>query len=593
MLNAIVIGGCLEHFLDVHCKITLMITILQTSASALSSHWKKTVILWFFSVLLCLPLLSNAGRPTTFDGHIHITTMQMFADSLRAGELPAWSQGFGNYGYPLALIAHQLPAYSGASLILLGVYPESAFKFLILLTTMVSSLGMFLLIKTMLQRVNLNEQNSGSGALFGSLFWLFSSYRIMNVYSRGALPELFAAAIIPFLILTLYLFVRDHKSKHLLFTSVLSFLLTICHPMMLLISGPLLLGAVLMGSYKSKKSTITLPLVAATSVILGVLMGSYYILPLVAELKYFYQGAGIKSVGVESFISWQNIPIWNWPFFSASDHPGPRNGLIQVGIIETAALCTGVLSYFFDRKLRKNTIGRYLIVWVSIAVGTLALSSVYSKPLFDSLPILASLQFPWRFLLAFQFTTAVIAALLLARYRIHSSVFLLLVAAIIFVRLPEAYGKNFVHLPTSDYQFNVENLHTVNMNPVWVGDTKEYPIKHDLFSVVEGSTQILASKEKPSVRTYSVDVATESRISFNTFYFPGWQLLIDGNAADLEYQDPQYRGVMTTRLAAGTRQVSLIYSDTKIRTYAKYLSVLAAAASLIFPLIYSKWINQK
>lgn len=503
--------------------------------------------------------------------------MTLFAQSLRAGELPAWIQGFANYGYPLPLIAHQLPAYTGAVLILLGQQPENAFALLVLLTTCLSGIGMYFFLR---QLVDIDDHLKNpllheGGVLAGAIVWTFSSYRIMNIYSRGALPELFWSAIAPFALLSLLLYLKVRRSRYLCLFSLSMFALAITHPMMLAPTAVLLaatfISGILTTTWRDRFITF---FTAGTGAVLGIVAGSYYLLPLMAELKYFYQGAGTSSIGAESFVTLHSAFVWHWPYFPPNDHPGPRIGPIQIGTIEFGLVVSavGVALYQWATKKQRSVL---FIIWMLTAVVGLFLSSLAAKPLYDSVDLLSSLQFPWRFLSAFHFATAVLAALLTIRLHIPRWVVFTLLILVIGLRLPEAYGKNFVSLPASDYLFNRENLHSTNLNPVWVGETKDYPLQNTLFSIIEGSGDVETVLEKSSNRHYRYTTTSPLRVSFNTFYFPGWHLFLDTTPVLIEYQDPNYRGVMTARLPEGSHEILLEYSDTKIREWAKYISLLS------------------
>ena len=58
-----------------------------------------------------------------------------------------------------------------------------------------------------------------------------------------------------------------------------------------------------------------------------------------------------------------------------------------------------------------------------------------------------------------------------------------------------------------------------------------------------------------------------------TFYFPGWKAYVDGKPATIEFQNPNYRGVITYLVPQGKHTVVLRYEDTKIRLLGKILTV--------------------
>jgi len=509
--------------------------------------------------------------------------MVMFADSIKSGEIPNWSQGFANYGYPLALIAHQLPAYLGAGLILIGLSPETVFSTIIVVSTLASGIGMYIFISNLLSDKALT-QPATNAALLGASVWLLSSYRLMNIYSRGAIPELFAAALIPFLLSSIVLYMRRQRTRYLAAISLLSFLLVITHPMMLLIAAPLILATTISTKWRSVS-------IVSLAIVIGILVASYYIVPLYLELKYLYLGANGSSIGNDTYLSLKNFFVWRWPYFPIGDHPGPRVGPIQVGVPEFAILLLGYCVSIYlgiKKSLSKAT---QLLIWVTTATISLTLTTRIAQPLYEILPVLDSIQFPWRFLLPYQFAVSVVIAMLAYKYHMSARYILIGIVILAVFRLPEAYGKNFTITPLTDYQFNQENLHSTTMNPVWVGDTNDYPVTDSLFSIVEGAGTVTIIQEKPSSRIYMLEAETPVRVSFNTFYFPGWQLEVNGQPTETEYQDPNFRGVMTTRIEGGKHELVLLYNDTRVRLFAKLVSLVAIVSFLLVLWLHTRQKN--
>ena len=102
-------------------------------------------LLALVALLSCADLILRPGHPVTFDGHIHMTTMNQFAQGLRDGEFPVtWSNNFANFGLPLPLFAHQVPAYLGAFLILLGTSTETAYIVLVVLSLILTNIFFYL-----------------------------------------------------------------------------------------------------------------------------------------------------------------------------------------------------------------------------------------------------------------------------------------------------------------------------------------------------------------------------------------------------------------------------------------------------------------
>ena len=157
-------------------------------------------------------------------------------------------------------------------------------------------------------------------------------------------------------------------------------------------------------------------------------------------------------------------------------------------------------------------------------------------------------------------------------------VFMLLIA---FIRFPQLYGKNYTLYDQSHYNFIPINLHSTEMNTIWTGEADDYPIKESKGEIIEGDGKILQRTEKNSWRKYTVKANTDIRMVDNTFYFPGWKVYIDGKNTEIEFQDMNYRGIITYRVPKGEHNIYLKFAETKIRKFGNILSIL----SLIFFLL--------
>ena len=106
------------------------------------------ILIGFISIA---DLVLRPGHPITFDGHVHMTTMNQFAQSLSDKEFPVtWSNNFANYGIPLPLFAHQLPAYLGAILILLGFSTEMSYIVIVVSAVILSGALFYIFFKRLI-----------------------------------------------------------------------------------------------------------------------------------------------------------------------------------------------------------------------------------------------------------------------------------------------------------------------------------------------------------------------------------------------------------------------------------------------------------
>lgn len=515
------------------------------------------------------------GRPITYDGHIHITTIAQFTDALRDYEFPVrWARGFANYGLPLPIIAHQTPAYLGAIINLMVNNPVLAYNLTVTIAALLSAAIVFLFLRLHFKT---------TPATIGAIFYTLTSYKIINVYIRGALPELLAAAIIPLVLVMMHQTAKIRKAKWFVGMAVSIALLALTHPMMLVVGLPLFVvyTMFLIGKYKGD---INLLANWATTSIIGMIISSYYLIPLLTELKYFYQGTNGSGFNFGSFLSFPQLMSPSWFYFYT--HPGPRGHFIKFDLIESMLLMVGIVLGLYT-LIKKRRID--LLAFVAFTgLLLLFLISPFSSWFYKKLFFLDMLQYAWRFLNALILLPPIVLSYLASKKKYFLlSVFILVLTFII--RVPQLYGKNYVWYPDSHYYFNTANLHSQNFQPIWAGRSDEYPIKDTKTEIIEGNGELLILEDRNSRRKLEVKAETDVRIADYTFYFPGWKVISGSEEIPIEFQDPDYRGVITYRLPAGQHKIEVVYKDTK----ARFLSKLITAGGLSSLLPFYYWLKRR
>lgn len=522
------------------------------------------VILAFF---LVSDLFFHPGRSVTFDGHVHITTIDQFYQALKSGEFPArWADGFTNYGHPLPLVAQQTTSYLGAFFQIFTQNPVTAYNLVMFTGAAVSALLLYRFLRYYV---------SETSAFLGAGLFMFAPYRITNIYVRGAIPEFLAAAFVPLALIGLYQTVQQKKWLGLFLVGASVAGLALTHPMMLVISSLVLVPYALYLLWPLHRNIRSIVWLGGAGVA-GIGASSYYVLPLLLELKYFNYGSlSDRFRGPTNFLSWQNYAFESWQYYSAT-HPGPRDQLLALGIFEAAILAV-VLGVVARLLWQKKIIGRFALPWLVTAGLSVFLMSPWSEPVYRHVSLWNNLQYPWRNLAALMFVVPILFAWVLERLRwpwVGAGI-LILVA---IYRFPQLYGKNFLLYDLSHYQATSANLHTANMSTIWMGDVREYPLQANQAEVIFGTGTLTPTLQKNSVRRYQVSAETPVRVVDYTFFFPGWRVKIDGQEVAIQFQDPAYRGVITYEVPAGDHAVEVRFGDTKIRLLAKLVSLTTGVA---------------
>ncbi len=200
------------------------------------------------------------------------------------------------------------------------------------------------------------------------------------------------------------------------------------------------------------------------------------------------------------------------------------------------------------------TIACFLLLTLSLFMALPA-----SQFVWDTVPLLPYVQFPWRFLGLAAVGLALASAEgqggrgageRLAHYSLLT--FLLLTA------LPYLFPSAPPPLPhTADRA----DLITFEVETGWLGTTSAGDYLPTAVAVL------------PPPSTTEVVTTNGDQITFSQFYFPGWQLWVDGQPHPLKASSPH--GLLQTTLPAGPHHLELRFGNTPLRTAANGVSLVA------------------
>ncbi len=539
-------------------------------------------LIFIIAFFLVSDLFIRPGQPATFDGPTHITTMAQFYTGLSQRQFPVtWADGFANYGMPIPIIAQQTTNYLGA---LINFFIQNV----ILSHNLVYLLGAFL--SSLFFYIFLRIYFKPEIAFLGSFLFNFSSYRIINIYIRGAQPEFFAPVFIPLSLIGIYLLKKSNPKIGLFLIIFSTAMIIFTHPFMFIVS--LFLTIPYAGYvFFAQKNRITLFLLTFLGIGLGIAVTAGYMLPLFGEIKYFYYARNTNHLVPDQFLSFKNFFNYAWYYYYRND-VFVRGNFIQVGLIETLTIMLGVsfsMIFSYKKTLKKNS----LLFFSSIlSLFIIFMMTPYASFLYKFINVLNGIQFPWRFLGVFIFLPPIIICSLLAKNKYQHFIIIFIIIIVAFSRFPQIYGKNFTYHPQSSYFFTTDNLHGTVLNTVWTGNTNEYPVMKTKYGIIEGKGQVKEIIIKNGLRKYEITAKSNIKMADYTFYFPGWKIYIDGNQVPIQYQDPKYRGVITYEVPEGSHAIVAKFEPTKLRLLSYILSLISIIVSVFFIFIIGKFFSK-
>ncbi|CAN5151103.1 hypothetical protein BH11PAT1_BH11PAT1_4050 [soil metagenome] len=533
----------------------------------LRKEWIYVFFIAIISFFLVSDLFLSSGQQATFDGRMHTTIIAQFTRAFREGEVRVtWADGFANYGMPMPLIHQQVTSYLGG---FINLFIDNV----ILTTNVVYLLGAFL--SCLFLYIFLRCYVDPESALLGVFLFNFTSYRIFNIYTRGALPEFFASVFLPLILFSLYMLVKKNKIYAFFLLTISFTLLALTHPFLVIIFSPLIIMYSTFLLYESKKRFLCLGLLGfAATISIG--LASFYLLPLYKEAKYFYYGQSSIHLMPDQFLGVVNYISPHWYYFY-QDSPLVRGNFISFGLIESLVLLAGVsfaIYCVFCKKIKGNI---FIFVLLGIAFVLILLTLPIADGLYRHVSFLSNIQHPWRMLSALIFIPPILLAILVAQLpqRVRIGTIVSIIVVISFLRFPQIYTKNSMHITQADYYFTKDNVAAVVLNPIWTGLAEEYPRKPEKIGIIHGEGSISNKILKNSMRTFTINAKTPVELVDYTFYFPGWNVLVDNKPTTIEYQNPNYRGVITYSVAQGTHVIKEQFQNTKIRSLGVGISVIS------------------
>lgn len=513
----------------------------------------KLLVVLVVILLLFLTNLFIPGFYQSHDGEIHLARFAAYYKSFLDGQLlPRWAADL-NYGYgsPLFIFFYPLPGYLGSLLHFIGFSFENSFKILMIFAFVLAPISLYAFVVKFFPK----EIAFSSALLYGLL-----PYHFLNLYVRGDIGEMLGLIFIPLVFLFIYKMVEKPNFSALLLGSFSYALLMLSHNGLTLMFTPIFL--IYAFFYKGDKRSFLLSL----SVLgLGLLLTTFFWLPALYESRYINKGL-FTNTFKEHFPTLNQLIYSPWGFGTDVGKPGglsPQIGPLHVLVV--------VLAHALFRKIQ--TKNNFLFWLFSFWIGVFFSSSV-SSSLWERIGLLQNFQFPWRFTALSGLSSVMIASFVLYTVKVKKFLFAIMFLLII-ASFPLTRVNGFTTREESYYfSFNGTPYHHGEATTIWTagdpGEIPKYPIE-----VIQGKGDVKNVKRKSNAHTFVVNADTTVKILDNTIYFPGWQVFVDGKKVPIEFQDMNYRGLITFAVPQGINKVEVIFGESPIRLFADGVSLAA------------------
>jgi hypothetical protein len=593
------------------------------------------LLLLFGLTLLALSPLYNAGYfYDAHDGRHSVFYLIMFDASLRDGALwPRWAMHhIQGYGYPTFIIQAPLGFYLAEIFVLLGAGYTLAVKFTWALGTLVSAWGMATLVRYWLDRsAGVSRPQHKLASVAAGLLYVYVPYHLAEIYVRAALNDTLLLAWFPWVLLTLDQlidqgFAPGWRRRLAIAVLVLGGCL-LTHTFALISFTPLVMVFVLFRlavaqaeSHQWRGVTGRAGLAAAAG-LLSLLLIATFLFPLLAEGPYLEQQVYVTNTYDfhNHFVHWGQFFDPFWGFGYSDDPDGANDGMgFQIGVV--ALLLSMIAAYVTLRESEPAWMRRaYLGFLAATSLILLFLMTPSATLLWESFSFLAIIQFPWRLLALSAFTLSALAGLVVpllldnlfgptsAQEMTHYDAGLTLLALVIMLasypyiqasllpvepwredgraifRFEEEHPDMIAYTQWVKEPFTTSPMTPDYASPDYVEDYDEDGWLSRL-AIIEGSGEILSQYSRGSSAGGVVRVDGPATVRIHLYYFPGWQVSVDGQVVDARVSDPH--GLIEVDVPAGEHRIDAVMGSTPPRragTITSWLTLLLLVGLWVWP----------
>lgn len=547
-----------------------------------------------YLIAALLPLIGliptfGDGIIKTADGPLHVQRIYAMSVLLEHGNLwPRWVSWFHvGYGYPVFNFYPPGVFYLGGLLGILGFAIPLAFNLVAALAWFLGSIGTYALAKRFLPV---------PGALLAAALWAYAPSRLYEVWDQGSLPQMMAAACVPWIFLGLVLAAKQPSRRSLLALALPTAGMILTHQPITLITGlfiaPAALVLPLAVSWNERQTFIRRFVCVIGGLLLAVGLAAIFLIPLAAELHYVQ--AAVEAPDV--------IPYLRSNFLQPQQlfmQPPPIDLTdLRYKLPTTLGLAGGVLCVLGLLALAKTKRWGLLLVLMAALVFSLFMMLEVSLPVWQAVPFMAQLRFPERFLRVAAGFLAIGggASLLLLPRRWRAAGLAAELVIVVAAGLPMAYpSRPFVNWPNLSALDEIRMEETEHIwgstsydefNPIWGKKPAwEQPVEPEEY--ITNPMRIVVNRldmirQWPELQVEQVDtaavrvtVSSARPVRFRQFYFPGWTATLDGQPVTV-YPEAEL-GQITVDVPAGTHVIALAYTGTT----AQAVGALVTLASIV------------
>jgi 6-pyruvoyl-tetrahydropterin synthase related domain len=474
---------------------------------------RLAMICAFGAVVTAPPIL--VGFPRRADDAVdHVNWFSVFGPQLWSGELyPRWLADMnGGFGSPAFFFYPPLAHYAAAAFHPLVGDGWRALGLASALAVILSGCAAYAWLATLV---------SPRAALIGALVYIIMPYHLaVDLYTRAAYAELWAFVWLPLLARATTKVARGEACTPA-GVAVAYALLIVTHLPTALLASPLPVVQAIVDAPPGRSARALLRV--ALGLGLGVGLAAVYLAPALLD----------RASLSETFVRDTPLAYDQW-FIRLSGASNSRVRNLTLVVLLTA--CVGAWGAVTHAVGRGPVARRPVIFWSVVLVGAVLLMTPLARPVWEGLPLLQQVQFPYRFGTIATLAATALAAAGAAGLRREG-------ARIPMVALTAGLGLAGLcvvstaiplrHQLTDPTALTPERRHTLDLKledyflPRWAGADVRGRLKRDA-QVIEGAGVVTVTSWQPRAIGLLVQAEDLAVVRIGQFYYAGWRAMVDG-----------------------------------------------------------------
>lgn len=493
------------------------------------------------------------------------------------GQIPCrWNPDMdNNYGQPMFNYYSAFPYYFGMVFNLIGFQFVDTAKILFLLSLLVSSIFTYLLARRFF---------SVPASILAAAAYLIAPYHALDIFVRGALAESWGLAFIPAVLYSLSMVIETPTMATSTLLALTTAGLLTTHNLTVLMNAPVLVIFTIISFFIHGFSWAKLKYLVLGG-LLGIGLSAFFLFPVLVE-QNLTQGMKFLTSDYFSFrahfATLRQLFLKTFWTYGPSEF-GPNDKIsFFVGVVQIFGL---VVSPFVLIKNFKNK----KLFFITLFFTATALASVFmthgkSDPIWTLMPVMAFVQFPWRFLGLTILGTAIIIGSFVNIFKTKLQLPIMAIGIVLLI----AFNYRYYHFEKWFYWINDEQklsgeLYNLQIRAAVLDYLPNSAVKipetkaKSQPQVLDGNLSLNYFDNRSAYFASEVDVMSDSAtLQFPVIYFPNWQVYQDRAKEPYPFTYDNDFGLITVKLSKGHHLIQAFFNNTPIRTLSNSITIVSA-----------------